>query len=216
MALPDGIRQELTEIVARYPQPRSALLPMLHLVQSAEGYVTPEGLALCAEVLGLSTAEAAAVSSFYTMYQRHPVGEVLVGVCINPLCGILGGDAIWAALSEHLGIGAGETTADGRISLERIECQAACSHAPVMTANWEFLDNMTVESAKDVVDRLRSGQQVHSSRGPVIRSFRDTERTMAGFEDGLADEGGGSDDLMLAGLRRANELGQSAPEPKRG
>lgn len=216
MALPDGIREELEQIVARYPQPRSALLPMLHLVQSAEGYVTPEGLALCAEVLGLTTAEVSAVVTFYTMYQRRPAGEYHIGVCINPLCGILGGDAIWAALSEYLGIGHDEVTADGKFSLERIECQAACTHAPVMTANWEYLDSMTVESAKDVVDRLRAGEQVRSTRGPVVRSFKDTERTMAGFPDGLEDEGGGADELMLAGLRRAKELGQAAPEPKRG
>lgn len=216
MALPNGTREQLAEIIARYPEPRSALLPMLHFVQSEEGFVSPEGLAMCAEELGLSTAEASAVSTFYTMYQRRPVGEYHIGVCINPLCGILGGDAIWAALSEHLGIGHDEVTADGRISLERIECQAACTHAPVMTANWEFLDQMTVESAKGVVDQLRSGATVQSTRGPAIRSFRATERTIAGFDDGLADEGGGADELMLAGLRRAKELGQAAPEPKRG
>ena len=170
MALPDGTRERLSEIVARYPQPRSALLPMLHLVQAEEGYVTPDGLALCAEMLGLSTAEAAAVSSFYTMYQRRPAGEFHIGVCINPLCGILGGDAIWAALSEHLGIGHDEVTPDGKFSLERIECQAACTHAPVMTANWEYLDQMTVESAKGVVDKIRAGEPVQSTRGPVVRS----------------------------------------------
>ena len=105
-------------------------------------------------------------------------------------------------------------TDDGKISLERIECQAACTHAPVMTANWEFLDNMTVESALDTVEALRRGVEVRSSRGPRIRTFKENELTLAGFDDGLVDEGGNADDLMLAGLRRARELGQSAPEVK--
>ncbi len=204
-------REELVGIASRYPQARSGLLPMLHLVQSVQGYVTPDGIALCAEVVGLTTAEVAAVATFYTMYHRRPAGEYHVGVCINPGCGMLGGEAIFTALSDHLGIANHEVTADGKVSIERIECQAACSHAPVMTANWEFLDKMTVESAKDVVDRLRSGEDVESTRGPRIPSLKENERTLAGFDDGLTDEGGNADDLMLVGLRRAKELGHSAP-----
>ena len=141
--------------------------------------------------------------------------EFHIGVCINPGCGILGGDAIWNTLCERLGIGNDEVTDDGKVSLERIECQAACTHAPVMTANWEFLDNMTPDSAIDTVERLRRGEEVKSTRGPKIRSFKENELTLAGFDDGLADEGANADDLMLAGLRRAKELGQSAPEVKR-
>jgi NADH-quinone oxidoreductase subunit E len=154
MSLSESTRIQAREIIARYPQARSALLPMLHLVQSEEGYVSADGIALCAEELSLTTAEVAAVATFYTMYHRKPAGEYHVGVCINPGCGILGGDAIWEKLSARLGIGHDEVTPDGKISLERIECQAACTHAPVMTANWEFLDNMTPESAIDVVEKL--------------------------------------------------------------
>lgn len=207
--------QRAQEIIARYPQSRSALLPMLHLVQSEEGYVSSDGIAFCAEQLGLTTADVAAVATFYTMYHRKPVGEFHIGVCINPGCGILGGDAIWSTLCDRLGIGNDEVTDDGKVSLERIECQAACTHAPVMTANWEFLDNMTPESAIDTVERLRRGDAVRSTRGPKIRTFKENELTLAGFDDGLADEGANADDLMLAGLRRAKELGQSAPEVKR-
>lgn len=203
------------EVIARYPQPRSALLPLLHLVQSEEGFVSADGIAFCAELLGLTTADVAAVATFYTMYHRKPVGEYHVGVCVNPGCGILGGDAIWSTLCARLGIGNDEVTSDGKISLERIECQAACTHAPVMTANWEFLDRMTPESALETVEALRRGDPVQSTRGPRIRTFRENELTLAGFDDGLEDEGGNADDLMLAGLRRAKELGQSAPEAKR-
>jgi NADH-quinone oxidoreductase subunit E len=212
MALTEQTRADAVELAGRYPQARSALLPMLHLVQSAEGTVTPDGIALCADVVGLTTAEVAAVATFYTMYKRHKVGRYHVGVCTNTMCAVLGGDAIWTALSERLGVGHDEVTADGTISLERIECQAACTHAPVMTANWEFLDDMDVPRALEVVERLRAGEEVFSTRGPRIGTFEEIERTLAGFEDGLVDEGG-KDDRMLAGLAYAREHGMVAPEP---
>jgi NADH-quinone oxidoreductase subunit E len=215
MSLSESTRVQAREIISRYPQARSALLPMLHLVQSEEGYVSADGIALCAEELSLTTAEVAAVATFYTMYHRKPAGEYHIGVCINPGCGILGGDAIWEKLSSRLGIGHDEVTPDGKISLERIECQAACTHAPVMTANWEFLDNMTPESAIDVVEKLASGKEVISTRGPKIRTFKENELTLAGFDDGLVDEGVQADEQMLAGLNRAKELGQTAPGVKK-
>lgn len=211
MSLSQQTREQAREIIARYPQARSALLPMLHLVQAEEGYVSADGIALCAEELSITTAEVAAVATFYTMYHRKPAGEYHIGVCINPGCAILGGDAIWEKLSNRLGIGHDEVTTDGKISLERIECQAACTHAPVMTANWEFLDNMTPESAVAVVEKLASGQEVISTRGPKIRTFKENELTLAGFDDGLFDEGVQADTEMLAGLNRAKELGQAAP-----
>ena len=215
MSLSESTRVQAREIISRYPQARSALLPMLHLVQSEEGYVSADGIALCADELSLTTAEVAAVATFYTMYHRKPAGEYHIGVCINPGCGILGGDAIWEKLSSRLGIGHDEVTPDGKISLERIECQAACTHAPVMTANWEFLDNMTPESAIDVVETLASGKEVISTRGPKIRTFKENELTLAGFDDGLVDEGVQADEQMLAGLNRAKELGQTAPGVKK-
>lgn len=212
MSLSEKTISELKEIAARYPQGRSGLLPMLHLLQSDEGHVSTEGIQACAEVLDLSTAEVAAVATFYTMYHRRPVGEYHLGVCINPGCAILGGDAVYKAVSERLGIGHDEVTVDGKFSLERIECQAACTHAPVMTANWEFLDDVTPSTALDIVEKLAAGQTVKSTRGPVIRTFKENERTLAGFSDNLADEGVNADDKMLAGLRRAKELGMTAPK----
>jgi NADH-quinone oxidoreductase subunit E len=211
MPLSTETRQQLLEIVARYPQPRSALLPMLHLVQADEGYVTPDGISLCADVLGMATAEVAAVATFYTMYKRRPVGDYHVGVCTNTLCAVMGGDVILRALKEHLDIGNDETTDDGRVTLEHIECNAACDFAPVLMVNWEFIDNATVESAKQLVDDLRSGHPVSSTRGPVVRTFREVERVLAGYPDGLADEGVAAGPATLAGLALARELGQEAP-----
>ena len=212
MALTEQTRADAVELAGRYPQSRSALLPMLHLVQSAEGTVTPDGIALCADVVGLTNAEVAGVATFYTMYKRHKVGRVHVGVCTNTLCAVLGGDAIWSSLTDHLGIGNDEVTADGAISLERIECQAACSNAPVMTANWEFLDDMDVPRAIEVVEKLRAGEEVFSTRGPRIGTFVEIERTLAGFDDGLV-AACATDARMLAGLIFAKANSMSAPEP---
>src|ERR671920_323725 len=134
----DSVRTAAAEIIARYPagQSRSALLPMLHLVQSEQGYVSADGIAFCAEQLELTKAQVAAVATFYTMYKRKPTGEYLVSVCTNTLCGMLGGDEIFAALREHLGVGNNETTPDGTITLEHAECLAACDYAPVVTVNY--------------------------------------------------------------------------------
>ena len=208
MAISQETRAELAELAGRYPQARSALLPMLHLVQSEEGYVTAEGMAACAETLGLSTAEVAAVATFYTMYKRRPTGKHHIGVCTNTMCGLLGGDAVWDAVSASAGAGHDEVSEDGLFDLERIECQAACTHAPVMTVDWEFFDRMTPADALAVLDALRLGDEVHSTRGPAVRGYRAAERTISGIDDdGLTEQGGHADELMLANVRAAAERG---------
>jgi NADH-quinone oxidoreductase subunit E len=209
-------REEMREIIARYPQKRSALLPMLHLVQSVEGYVSPEGIEVCAELLDITPAEVAAVATFYTMFKRRPVGDYHVGVCTNTLCAVMGGDAIFAALKEHLGVGNDETTPDGKITLEHVECNAACDYAPVVMVNWEFFDNMTPEKARQLVDDLRAGVEVQSTRGARLCTWREAERVLAGFPDGRADEGPSAGEASLAGLRVAAERGWFAPTEGNG
>ncbi|HEX6235297.1 MAG TPA: NADH-quinone oxidoreductase subunit NuoE [Jiangellaceae bacterium] len=211
-ALNETARAEMREIIARYPEPRSALLPMLHLVQAYEGYVTPAGIEMCAEELGLTEAEVAAVATFYTMYKRRPMGEYHVGVCTNTLCAIMGGDQIWSELTDELGIGHDETTDDGMVSLERVECNAACDFAPVMVVNWEFMDNQTPQTARELVGKLRSGEQVQSTRGPGICTWKQAARILAGFPDGRATEGPPAGAASLAGLVLAQEKGWTAPE----
>src|SRR6266545_2188870 len=142
---------------------------MLHLVQSSEGRITPEGIEACAEILGISAAEVSGVATFYTMYKRRPVGDYHVGVCTNTLCAVMGGDA-------------------------------ACDYAPVMMVNWEFMDNQTPESAVQVVDDLRAGNEVHSTRGPKLCTWREAERVLAGFSDDLADDGPSAGPASLVGL----------------
>ena len=228
-AYPDDVRARLEtdarEVIARYPDSRSALLPLLHLVQSEEGHVTRTGMQFCADVLGLTTAEVTAVATFYTMYRRRPSGDYQVGVCTNTLCAVMGGDAIFEELQEHLGVGNGETTDDGKVTLEHIECNAACDYAPVVMVNWEFFDNQTPESAKRMVDDLRAGRPVAPTRGAPLCTFKETARILAGFPDereGATEATGSAGPASLVGLKLAK--GEAAParvvhprgEPPRG
>ncbi len=202
---------EMRQLAGRYPQARSALLPMLHLVQSVDGRISPAGVEACAEVLGISTAQVAGVATFYTMYHRRPGGKHHVGVCTTALCAVMGGDALMEHVEHKLGIHEGETTADGTFSLERVECNAACDFAPVMMVNWEFMDNMTPEKADALLDDLAAGRTVTSTRGAEITSWREAERVIAGFPDGRADEGPSAGEASLRGLRIAEERGWKAP-----
>ncbi|MEV5435266.1 NADH-quinone oxidoreductase subunit NuoE [Streptomyces sp. NPDC052682] len=215
-AYPDDVRARLEtdarQIIARYPDSRSALLPLLHLVQSEEGYVTRTGMRFCADMLGLTTAEVTAVATFYTMYRRKPSGDYQVGVCTNTLCAVMGGDAIFEELQEHLGVGNGETTGDGKVTLEHIECNAACDYAPVVMVNWEFFDNQTPDSAKRLVDDLRAGRPVSPTRGAPLCTFKETARILAGFPDereGAVEAGGSAGPASLVGLKLAK--GEAAP-----
>ncbi|MCB0927731.1 MAG: NADH-quinone oxidoreductase subunit NuoE [Mycolicibacterium insubricum] len=201
-----GLAADAATIIARYPQPRSALLPLLHLAQSVDGYLTDAGIRFCAQQLGLTDAEVTAVATFYSMYRRTPTGRYLVGVCTNTLCAIMGGDAILDTLKAHLDIEDGETTSDGAVTLEHIECNAACDYAPVVMVNWEFFDNQTPSGAMDLVDELRAGHPVVPTRGAPLCPFTQTARTLAGLPDPRPDTGPlFTGDATLAGLRVARE-----------
>ena len=216
--LTEQTRLEAREIIARYPVARSALLPMLHLVQSYQGYVSPEGVALCAEELGLTKAEVGAVATFYTMYKRRPTGRHLVSVCTNTLCAVLGGQRIMDALSADLGVHHDETTADESITLEHAECLAACDYAPVVTVDYEFYDQQDVDSARELVAALRRGEKPSPTRGAPLTDFKGISRQLAGFsqyEDpydmAAAIDAPGNLEPTLRGLRLAEERGESAP-----
>ena len=217
MAFTEQETAELTaraaEIIARYPRSRSALLPLLHLVQAYEGYVSRDGIEFCAAQLGLSEAEVTAVVTFYTMYKRQPVGDYHVGVCTNTLCAIMGGDEIHAALREHMGVEGDEPTPDGKVSLERVECNAACDYAPVVMVNWEFFDNQTPESAKALVDGLRAGEDIAPTRGAQrLVTWKQAAMILAGYPDDQATTGDTAGEPTIAGLKIAKQNGWS-PEP---
>jgi NADH-quinone oxidoreductase subunit E len=240
------LKADAAEITGRYPRARSALLPLLYLVQAEEGYVSDQGIAFCAEVLGITQTEVLGVATFYTMYKHEPAAEYQVGVCINTTCAIMGGDQIYAELAEHIagsGAGAGEPhgdplgdarpgdinrphgdsagtahhgdikSPDGKVALERLECNAACDYAPVVMVNWEFFDNQTPQSAKKLVDDLLAGgQNVRPTRGPSrLCTWKQANRVLAGFGDGLAAEGPSAGPASLVGLKLAQERGWRAP-----
>jgi NADH:ubiquinone oxidoreductase subunit E len=216
--LTEQTRIEAREIIARYPVPRSALLPMLHLVQSYQGYVSPDGVALCAEELGLTKAEVGAVATFYTMYKRRPTGRHLVSVCTNTLCAVLGGQRIFDRLAADLGVHHDETTADGSITLEHAECLAACDYAPVVTVDYEFYDQQDVETARELVAALRRGEKPAPTRGAPLTDFKGVSRQLAGFSQygdsaaaTAAVDAPGALGPTLMGLRLAEERGESAP-----
>lgn len=191
-------------IIARYPRKRSAIMPLLHYVQSIEGYVTNEGIELIGKKLELATAEVTAVSTFYTQYKSKPVGEYHVGVCTNTLCAVMGGDMIFDAVKEHLGIENNGVTSDGKVSVEHIECNAACDYAPVVMVNWEFYDNQTVQSVKNLVDGARSGNPSAPTRGPkTLRTWKQNSAVLAGISDGLSSEGVQAGAPTLLGLKKA-------------
>ncbi|MBQ1072583.1 NADH-quinone oxidoreductase subunit NuoE [Micromonospora sp. C31] len=211
----DETRERAREIIARYPadRSRSALLPLLHLVQAEEGYVSPAGVAFCAEVLGLNKAQVGAVATFYTMYKRRPTGDYLVSVCTNTMCNVLGGQEVYDTLAEHLGVGHDETTADGKITLEHAECLAACDYGPVMTVNYDFFDGVDPQTARGVVDELRAGGRPMPTRGARLCTLKEMAVQLAGFADeregAVAD--GGPGEPTLRGLRLAQEHGISVP-----
>ena len=212
---PDELRERAKEIIARFPadRSRSALLPLLHLVQSHEGYVSPDGIGFCAETLGLTRAEVGAVATFYTMYKRRPTGDWLVSVCTNTMCDVLGGGRVYETLSEYLEVGHDETTADGKITLEHAECLAACDYGPVMTVNYEFFDKVDADSARDVVTKLQDGERPAPTRGARLCTLKEMSRQLAGFNqdrpEALAD--GVAGDATLRGLRLAEQHGIAAP-----
>jgi len=210
------------QLISRYPLARSALLPMLHLVQSVEGYVSQAGIAFCAGQLDLSTAEVSAVATFYTMYKRKPCGEHLVSVCTNTLCAALGGDAIFAKLREHLGsegrpLGQEETSGEpgtpGSITLEHAECLAACDLGPVLQVNYEFYDNQTPDKAMELVTALQAGVKPAPTRGAPLTDFRQAELQLAGFFDGRESDldGPSAAAETLRGARIAADNGWTAP-----
>ncbi|WP_067494569.1 NADH-quinone oxidoreductase subunit NuoE [Actinoplanes sp. TFC3] len=200
------------EILDRYPagRERSALLPLLHLVQTEEGYVSPAGVAFCAEILRINKAQVGAVATFYTMYKRKPTGDYLISVCTNTLCNVLGGQEVYDGLVEHLGVGHDQTTADGAITLEHAECLAACDYAPVVTVNYDYaIDEATPQAAVDLAEQLRRGERPVPSRGSRICSLKEMQFQLAGFADeregAVADGRAGAPSLR--GVSLAQEHG---------
>ena len=205
--LTGDLRRVAERIVARYPNKRSAALPLLFLVQSKEGHVTEHGMREIADILGLTPADVLSTASFYTMLKKRPQGEYLISVCRNISCTHLGARKIIAELEQHLGIEAGETTSDGKITLEAAECLATCDGAPSLQVNYEDFYRVDAEQATLLVEKLRRGDTVYSSRGEAVRTSKEIayETATTGLRAGSAGE------HVLDTFGGESMLGQEAP-----
>ena len=175
-------RREAEAIIDRYPEKRSAMLPLLYLVQSTEGYLTREGLREVGDLLGLRTAEVEAVATFYTMFRMRPTGRYVVAVCTNVSCALLGAKRLYERAHEVLGADAEEVAADGAITLHEEECLGACEQAPLVQVNWLNYARMTEDGMVDLLERLRAGDPPPSTQGPVPADLQTTCRMLAGLE----------------------------------
>lgn len=160
-------------IIAKYPNSRSATLPLLFLAQAKDGYLSEEGMRDVAQLLGLTPADVLASASFYTMFKKQNQGRYLISVCRNISCTHLGSRKVVAALQDRLGVSPGETTADGAFTLETAECLATCDGAPAMQINYEDFYRVTPEQAVELVDRLSNDEEVRSFRGQRVRTARE-------------------------------------------
>jgi NADH-quinone oxidoreductase subunit E len=149
------------EVIDRYPRPRSALIPLLHLAQEQDGYVAPDAMEHIAELIGVTPAEVLGTCSFYEMFKREPVGRYLVNVCTNISCMLLGGQELLEHIESRLGVRPGSTTPDGLFTLEDVECIAACTEAPCLQVNYRYFHKVTPEAADALLEDLRQGRRDH-------------------------------------------------------
>jgi NADH-quinone oxidoreductase subunit E len=194
-----GSSSEIDSILAKYPNSRSATIPLLFLAQSVEGYVTEDGMRDVAAVLGLTPAEVLAVASFYTMLKKQPQGKYLISVCRNISCTHMGGRKVLKALEDRLGIDAGGTTTDGEFSLEAAECLATCDGAPSLQINYEDFYKVSPQEAVELVDLLQKGEPVTSVAGAAVKTSKEIARETAMTGTRLPTERAGTGSEVPAG-----------------
>jgi NADH-quinone oxidoreductase subunit E len=170
------------EIIARYPRPKSALIPLLHLAQEQDGHLTESAMAHIAELIGIQPAEVLGTASFYEMFKREPVGDYVVNVCTNISCMLVGGEELLHHLEHRLGIKSGSTTADGKFTLEDVECIAACTEAPCLQVNYRYFHKVTHDEVDELLDDLRAGKRAHDvpRHGTLSRVRQQLPDTRAG------------------------------------
>jgi NADH-quinone oxidoreductase subunit E len=200
-------RRLAERIVARYPTARSAMLPLLYLVQSEVGWVPRQGMREVAEIIGLTTAEVEAVATFYTMLKLHPCGRYVISVCTNPSCTLLGARESYEQAREMLGSNAERMTEDGMFTLEEEECLAACDKAPVVAVNYVFYDNVTHERMEQLIQNIRDGNVPEAARGAGSPGeLKEVSKVLAGVAHGPVAANGEAE--------RAESEQQPAPAPE--
>ncbi len=172
------------EIIARYPRPKSALIPLLHVAQQQDGYVADDAMAHIAELVGVTPAEVLGTCSFYEMFKRHPVGKYLINICTNISCQLNGGEELLHHAEEALGVRAGGTTDDGLFTIEDVECIAACTEAPCLQVNYRYEYRLGSGDFDHLIEQLRDGQRPDIPAHGTLARVRQTadEAQMAGVE----------------------------------
>ncbi len=196
------------EIISRYPRPKSAVIPLLHLAQEQQGWVTDDAMRQIAELTGTTPAEVKGTGSFYEMFKFHPVGKYMVNVCTNIACQILGGEELLAHAEETLGVKAGGTTADGMFTLEDVECVAACTEAPCLQVNYRYRLRVDNEGFDQMIDDIRNDrapdipehgtlatirQSIPGGRGVTIMAPEEAREAPGWMARNEAESEGGSD-----------------------
>jgi NADH-quinone oxidoreductase subunit E len=174
-------RRDADAIVARYPSSRSAMMPLLYLVQSVEGYVSRRGMREVAEILGLTTADVEAVATFYSMYRFEPAGRYVLSVCTNVSCALLGARSLFEHAKVTIDARGAEVTADEGITLHEEECLGACEQAPVVQVNYRSYPRMTAERIEELVESLRGDSPLSPEGDSPVADLRATSRTLAGL-----------------------------------
>ena len=146
------------EIIGRYPKARSATIPLLHVAQQQNGYITNEAIAHIAELVGATPAEVLGTCTFYEMFKMQPVGKYLINICTTLSCALMGAEQLLEHAEQHLGIKAGGTTPDGLFTLERVECQAACTEAPCLQANYRYRYRVSPAQLDEFLNDLADGR----------------------------------------------------------
>ena len=185
--LSERAREAAERIIAKYTTRRSALIPLLYLVQSEVGWVPRAGMREVGAILGLTTAEVEAVATFYTMLKLHPCGKYVISVCTNPSCALLGARRLYERAKEVLGEGAEHVTEDGLFTIEEEECLAACDKAPVVALNYVYFDGVTEERLDQMITEVRDGRVPEAARGGVPGTLAEVSRTLAGVSDEVPD-----------------------------
>lgn len=201
--------------ISVYPQPRSALIPLLHLVQEQDGHLTRDGMEHVAELLGITPAEVLGTASFYDMFFTHPVGTYVVSVCTNIACLLNGGYELLEHAEATLGVKPGGTTPDGQFTLEEVECIALCGNAPCLAVNWRFFGDVTNESFDALVDDLRAGRRAdevppHGTLSRVRRSVG-LVAAPAGASAPAAEAGAAAASDAPAPAERTERVGEAQP-----
>jgi NADH-quinone oxidoreductase subunit E len=151
----EATQERASQIISRYPEKRSAVMPLLYLAMAEEGHLTEQGMEEVARWCGITPAQVLAVASFYTMYKREPTGRYLISCCTSISCMLLGGDDVLHAVEDESGVPHGETDADGLLSVEHVECLGACGGAPAVQVNYELIEGVSPEKGRELVRWLK-------------------------------------------------------------